>query len=162
MLSGRELGKAIELAINKKLSSGAIKTKAEIARHFKIKPPSIYDWIKKGSISKEKLPELWRYFSDVVGPEHWGLREYPDHNLTQKGGCQNTQRTDIKKNSDYNLITDERRAVIDFLLSADSHTPPWVDSDVRAYVSAMDEKARQWLCRNTPSGKNNKPKKTGT
>ena len=162
MLSGRELGKAIELAINKKLSSGAVKTKAEIARHFKIKPPSIYDWVKKGSISKEKLPELWRYFSFVFGPDHWGLREYPDQDLTSRRSHQNTQYTDIKNNNAYSLITDERRAVIDFLLSMDSHTPPWVDSDVRAYVSAMDEKARQWLCGNTPSGKNNKPKKTGT
>ncbi len=77
MLSGKELGRAIEQAIDKKLSIGSAKSKAEIARHFKIKPPSIHDWINKGSISKEKLPELWNYFSDVVGPEHWGLKGYP-------------------------------------------------------------------------------------
>lgn len=77
MLSGKELGRAIEQAIDKKLSAGSAKSKAEIARHFKIKPPSIHDWINKGSISKEKLPELWNYFSDVVGPEHWGLKGYP-------------------------------------------------------------------------------------
>ncbi|MEF9677746.1 S24 family peptidase [Pectobacterium aroidearum] len=73
MLSGKELGRAIEQAIDKKISSGAVKSKADIARHFKIKAPSIHDWIKKGSISKDKLPELWNYFSDVVGPDHWGL-----------------------------------------------------------------------------------------
>ncbi len=77
MLSGKDLGRAIEQAINKKIASGAVKSKAEIARHFKVQPPSIHDWIKKGSISKDKLPELWRFFSDVVGPEHWGLNEYP-------------------------------------------------------------------------------------
>ncbi|MCD4596493.1 helix-turn-helix domain-containing protein, partial [Proteus mirabilis] len=76
MLNGKDLGRAIEQAINKKLSSGSVKSKTEIARHFNVKLPSIYDWIKKGSISKDKLPELWSYFSDVVGPEHWGLKEF--------------------------------------------------------------------------------------
>jgi hypothetical protein len=38
MLSGKELGRAIEQAIDKKLSIGSAKSKAEIARHFKIKP----------------------------------------------------------------------------------------------------------------------------
>ncbi len=78
MLSGKDLGRAIEQAIDRKISSGAVKTKADIARHFKIQAPSIHDWIKKGSISKDKLPELWSYFSDVVGPEHWGLGSYPN------------------------------------------------------------------------------------
>ena len=72
MLSGKDLGRAIEQAINKKIASGAVKSKAEIARHFKVQPPSIHDWIKKGSISKDNLPELWRVCSDVVGPELWG------------------------------------------------------------------------------------------
>ena len=57
MLSGKDLGRAIEQAINKKIASGSVKSKAEVARHFKVQPPSIYDWIKKGSISKDKLPE---------------------------------------------------------------------------------------------------------
>lgn len=73
MLNGKEFGKAIETAIALKLRSGAVSTKTAIAKHFNVKLPSIADWIKKGSISKDKLPELWRYFSDVVGPEHWGL-----------------------------------------------------------------------------------------
>ena len=73
MLTGKQLGAAIAVAIDRKISSGAIKSKAEIARHFGIKPPSIYDWINKGSISKDKLEKLWAYFDDVVGPEHWGL-----------------------------------------------------------------------------------------
>lgn len=78
MLNGTDLGAAIKAAIEKKIASGAVASQAAIARHFNVKPPSIHDWIKKGSISKDKLPELWRYFSDVVGPEHWGLRSWPD------------------------------------------------------------------------------------
>ena len=73
MLNGKELGKAIKEAIDLKIASGAVKSKAEIARHFGIKPPSIHDWIKRGVIAKDKLPELFAYFSDVVGPDHWGI-----------------------------------------------------------------------------------------
>lgn len=72
MLKGKELGAAIKRAIELKISSGAASSKAEIARHFGIKPPSIHEWIKNGAISKDKLPELWRYFSDVVEMSHWG------------------------------------------------------------------------------------------
>ncbi|MCS3504988.1 S24 family peptidase [Achromobacter sp. JUb104] len=78
MLNGTDLGAAIKAAIEKKIASGAVASQAAIARHFNVKPPSIHDWIKKGSISKDKLPELWRYFSDVVGPDHWGLKAWPD------------------------------------------------------------------------------------
>lgn len=77
MLKGKELGNAIAEAIRLKLASGSVSSKKEIADHFDIQPPSIHDWIKKGSISKDKLPELWNYFSDVVGPEHWGLNSVP-------------------------------------------------------------------------------------
>ena len=77
MLTGKELGAAIKAAIDKKLALGLAKSKAEIARHFGVRPPSIHDWMKKGSIDKSKLPELWSYFSDVVGAEHWGLKELP-------------------------------------------------------------------------------------
>lgn len=68
MLKGEQLGEAIRSAIKLK---GV--TQREVAMHFGVQPPSIHDWMKRGTISKEKLPELWRYFSDVVGPEHWGL-----------------------------------------------------------------------------------------
>lgn len=78
MLNGTDLGAAIKAAIERKIASGAVASQAAIARHFNVKPPSIHDWIKKGSISKDKLPELWRYFSDVAGPEHWGLKAWPD------------------------------------------------------------------------------------
>lgn len=77
MLNGKELGEAIRIAVQLKISRGKVKSQADIARHFGIKPPSIHDWFNKGTISKDKLPELFRYFADVVGPEHWGLRSWP-------------------------------------------------------------------------------------
>lgn len=162
MLSGKELGHAIELAINRKISSGAIKTKAEVARHFKIKPPSIHDWIKKGSISKDKLPELWVYFSDVAGPEHWGLKETP---LLDKSNLSNSESLEKNNIQDaYQAATEERRAVVDFLLSLNCPNPAWVDSDARAYISALDAKTKNWLSNSPP--KHNMPapppKKTGT
>lgn len=77
MLKGKELGDAIKQAIDLKKDSGAIKSAAEVARHFGIQPPSLHGWIKRGTVAKDKLPKLWEYFSDVVGPEHWGLTNYP-------------------------------------------------------------------------------------
>lgn len=73
MLKGKELGAAIKQAIDLKIAAGAISGKPDVAKYFNIKTPSVYDWIKKGSISKDKLLKLWDYFSDVVGPEHWGI-----------------------------------------------------------------------------------------
>lgn len=105
MLSGKDLGRAIEQAINKKIASGAVKSKAEIARHFKVQPPSIHDWIKKGSISKDKLPELWRFFSDVVGPEHWGLNEYP----IPTPSTSDTKSELLDINSLYQAASDEKK-----------------------------------------------------
>ncbi|MEI7216244.1 hypothetical protein WCT79_04415 [Pectobacterium carotovorum] len=160
MLSGKELGRAIELAIQRKISSGAIKTKVEIARHFKVKPPSIHDWIKKGSISKDKLPELWNYFSDVVGPEHWGLSEFPS-NASAKLVSEPSPESHALQHS-YALASDERKAVVDYLLTSGSDIPSWVDSDVRAYTITMDAKAREWLNNNRTPAKNRKQSKTGS
>ena len=72
MLTGKQLGAAIGEAIRMKGVS-----KAAVARHFKIKPPSISDWINRGTIDKSKLDELFSYFSDVVGPEYWGTSRAP-------------------------------------------------------------------------------------
>lgn len=72
MLTGRDLGDAIRSAIEKK---GV--TQREVASVFDVKPPSIQDWIKRGTVSKDKLPALWHYFEDVVGPSHWGLDSFP-------------------------------------------------------------------------------------
>jgi len=68
MLTGEKLGAAIEEARKKK---GV--TKKALAAHFGVSPPSIQDWVKRGTIDKDKLVALWEYFSDKVGPEHWGL-----------------------------------------------------------------------------------------
>jgi hypothetical protein len=48
-------------------------TKKALAEHFGVEPPSVQDWVKRGTIDKARLPELWNFFSDVVGPDHWGL-----------------------------------------------------------------------------------------
>ena len=68
MLTGEQLGAAIRVAIEKKGVS-----QVAVAAHFGVKPPSVQDWINRGTIGKEKLPKLWDYFADVAGPEHWGL-----------------------------------------------------------------------------------------
>lgn len=68
MLTGKELGAAIECAIEKK----GVK-KADVARAFGIKPPSVTSWIKTGRVAKEHLGKLVEYFSDVVEPAHFGM-----------------------------------------------------------------------------------------
>ncbi|USW94202.1 S24 family peptidase [Pseudomonas proteolytica] len=69
MLTGPELGAAIEAA---RIAKGV--SKKELADDFSVKPPSIQGWVKNGRIDKSKLMDVIAYFSDVVGPEHWGLR----------------------------------------------------------------------------------------
>ncbi|GHH53056.1 hypothetical protein [[Pseudomonas] boreopolis] len=76
MLTGKALGDAVEKAIRLK---GVPKT--AVAAHFGIKGPSIYDWIKHGRVGKQHLTALVEYFSDVVGPEHWGMP--PIHQASQ-------------------------------------------------------------------------------
>ncbi|WP_295378429.1 XRE family transcriptional regulator [uncultured Pseudacidovorax sp.] len=71
MLTGKELGAAIRAAIERK---GV--TQREVADFFGVKPPSVSDWINKGTIGKDKLVKLWQYF-DEVGPEHWGMSSFP-------------------------------------------------------------------------------------
>ncbi|EXF45240.1 Cro/CI family transcriptional regulator [Pseudomonas sp. BAY1663] len=68
MLTGPELGAAIEAArIKKNVPKNAL------AKVFGISAPSVNGWVATGRIDKSKLIEVIRYFSDVVGPEHWGL-----------------------------------------------------------------------------------------
>lgn len=47
MLKKKEFGEAIGRAIDLKIERGIIPSKAEIARHFSVKPPSLVDWVKK-------------------------------------------------------------------------------------------------------------------
>lgn len=70
MLSGEELGRAIRAAIDAK---GI--TQKVVAAEFGVKQPSVSDWIKYGRIDKKHLSHLMVFFSDVVGPAHWGLSE---------------------------------------------------------------------------------------
>ena len=69
MLTGPELGAAIDAA---RIAKGV--SKKRLADDFQVKPPSVQGWVKNGRIDKSKLMDVIVYFSDVVGPEHWGLR----------------------------------------------------------------------------------------
>lgn len=75
MLHGKALGQAIAQAIQLKIDAGKAKSRSEIARAFGVTPQAIRGWVNTGSIAKEKIPLLWKYFSDVVGPTHWGLSD---------------------------------------------------------------------------------------
>lgn len=77
MLTGTELGAAIESARLKKSV-----TKKAMASAFGVAPPSVQGWVNTGRIDKSKLIQVIRYFSDVVGPEHWGLSR-DDNDLLQ-------------------------------------------------------------------------------
>lgn len=68
MLTGKKLGDALREAIRLKNVS-----KAEVARHFEVKGPSVYDWINHGRIGKQHIEKLVAYFSDVVPSSHWGI-----------------------------------------------------------------------------------------
>lgn len=91
MLTGKELGAAIGEAITKKGVS-----KVKVAQHFGVKGPSVHGWIDTGTISKDKLPALWEYFSDVVGPEHWGLNTFPGGIAKPAANHGNTSPAEIK------------------------------------------------------------------
>ncbi len=75
MLTGKQLGEAIKTALALK-GRGAQKALADA---LGMKPPSINDMKNFGRIDKKHLPALWKFFSDVVGPEHWGIQQYPWH-----------------------------------------------------------------------------------
>jgi hypothetical protein len=145
MLNGKELGQAIGKAISLKLASGTVKNKTQIAKHFEVRLPSLYDWVNKGSISKDKLEKLWRFFSDVVGPEHWGLEKWPEWNPDQQKT--NVERLDaLYVWGRYQAVEPAIREVIDFLLQdKNKPRPPWVDVDARAYVDSLETKARKWI-----------------
>lgn len=92
MLTGEKLGQAIKAAIETKAV-----TQRAVAEHFGVKPPSVQDWIKRGTIGKEKLPQLWDYFADVAGPRHWGLERFPHHSAPhQTHNNLNDQKAAIK------------------------------------------------------------------
>jgi len=143
MLKGKELGAAIASAIEKKLAIGAVSSKAEIARHFKVKPPSIHDWIKKGSIEKDKLPELWRYFADVVDLEHWGLKSWPHISAQQPQPATASQQTEASSWPAYSMASETTKAAIDLLLLAPNlrvYLAPEIQVAINTLESLADKK----------------------
>lgn len=68
MHTGSKLGDALKEAMTIK----GVK-QAAVAEAFGIKQPSVSEWLKFGRIGKKHIPQLVEWFSDVVGPEHWGL-----------------------------------------------------------------------------------------
>lgn len=68
MLSGASLGKALQIAMQRK---GVVQQ--QVATEFGIRQPSVSEWLKHGRIAKRHIPHLVAYFSPHVGPEHWGL-----------------------------------------------------------------------------------------
>lgn len=68
MLTGKELGDALEKAMAKKKVK-----QADVSEAFGVRQPSVSEWISTGRIGKKHIPTLIEYFSDVVGPDHWGL-----------------------------------------------------------------------------------------
>lgn len=74
MLSGPALGAAIAAAFKEKKKRDPSLTQAVMAKHFHLsRQASISEWIKTGRVDKKHLQALFDYFSDVVGPEHWGM-----------------------------------------------------------------------------------------
>jgi hypothetical protein len=69
MLTNEKLGKAIEEAL---VQNG--KKKADAARYFDVKPPSISGWVKTGRISKSNFEKLCAWL-DKTPRSHWGLDE---------------------------------------------------------------------------------------
>lgn len=80
MLTGSKLGAAIRAAVEKKAKQGV--TQRAIADHFEIKPPSLQDWMKRGTVRKDRLGDLFEYFADVVGPDHWGMAAFPQRQVS--------------------------------------------------------------------------------
>ena len=143
MLNGKELGQAIAQAIKLKKASGAISREVEVARHFGVKQPSLADWKKRGTISKEKLPELWRYFADVVGPEHWGMK---GSQTSLDAEAPTTVDVHASKMLDaYQRADEATKAVVDAILGVEKKAPPWLESTALGFIEVLKASARKWI-----------------
>lgn len=138
MLTGKKLGEAIASAIQKKIDSGAVKSKAEVARHFGIKPPSIHTWINNGTVSKDKLPELWNYFSDVVGPEHWGIPKLPNEWATTKYQKKKDWPFDIS-HEQYDVLENRIKDSVNKFLSIATKEYPISNDDYTDLTESINE-----------------------
>ncbi|MBK8161531.1 MAG: helix-turn-helix transcriptional regulator [Rhodospirillaceae bacterium] len=90
MLTGKALGQAIKSALDK-----ATMSQADVAREFKVKPPSVSGWITTGRISKPNFEKLRQLLSEVVGPEHWGL------------ASTRADRADEDRGNEYKILSDD-------------------------------------------------------
>lgn len=144
MLTGKPLGDAVAEAIRLKGVS-----KAAVARHFGIKGPSVYDWINHGRIGKQHLMEMVAYFSDVVGPEHWGMPAPADSEweptlgFKQAAGLGHGQRADewaeahglMFRRSFYSRINASPKECAIFYGKGDSMAPTIQDGDAFLFVT---------------------------
>ena len=80
MYTGKKLGEAIKSAIELK---GV--RKADVARAFGIKPPSVTSWIQTGRVDKTHIDKLVSYFADVVQPEHFGIGSFETNEILFNG-----------------------------------------------------------------------------
>ncbi len=141
MLTGPALGRAIEDAIRLK---GV--TRSEVARQFGVQPESTYDWTKFGRIAKKHLPKLFDYFSDVAGPEHWGMASsewLPSLGYSQGVGLGHGQRAEewaqthqlMFRKSFYSKIGAAPKDCFVFYGKGDSMQPGIMDGDAILFVS---------------------------
>lgn len=128
MLTGKELGLAIARAIELKGVS-----KAEVARHFGVREPSIQDWVKRGTIDKGKLPALWMYFSDAVDMAHWGVTSMPalPDSQVKKAG---------KKDVFNDLTAAEKKMLTDFRAMMDEDR-----TEISIEIAKRADKARHFV-----------------
>lgn len=68
MLTGADLGRAIDAA---RIAKGL--SRADLARAFGVRPQSVQDWLRRGTVDRDRLIRLLEFFADVVPPSHWGL-----------------------------------------------------------------------------------------
>jgi hypothetical protein len=139
MLKNEQFGAAIRSAIKLKIAANPGLKKAAIARYFGVQPPSLTDWEKRGTISKDKLGKLFRYFSDVAGPSHWGMTEdeWPA-GLTSPVSNETGEEDKPKESKTGKVLSigDHMRPCVKQLLDIASKLP---DSDVGRLVERGDE-----------------------
>lgn len=70
MKSGPDLGQAIKDAMALKRL-----TQAQMGTEFGVNQGSVSEWCRFGRVDKKHIIHLVAFFSDVVGPDHWGLPE---------------------------------------------------------------------------------------
>lgn len=112
MHTGVQLGQALKTAMGLKKA-----TQADVAKEFGITQPSVSEWLKFGRIGKQHITKLVAYFSDVVGPEHWGLPAtwtagVPAHSVAEPGATYSVPVQDIEFLSDFHeLLPEEQDAL---------------------------------------------------